>query len=128
MFSLIGEILRLLVTAIYVKFRKTKSAKVYYTGYDYSYTVKMNDYKDQPRFLLFESRQVKTKMTYVNKMFPKSAFTYEVQLSEYIAGNLFYREKRTFPQLCVTLLNGTIYPHLCAINAHIDSFEYWDRA
>lgn len=128
MWSLIGEMLRLLVTAIYVKFRKTKSARVYYTGCDYSYTVKMKDYNEESRVLLFESRQVKTKMTYTNNLFPKSAFTYEVQLSEYIAGDLFYREKRTFPQLCVTLLNGTIYPHLCAINAHIDSFEYWDRA
>lgn len=127
--DLIVDLIRLMVTTIYLKFRKVADADVRYTNNQYSYTVRLGDQDGKSRLLRFESKQLSYTFFY-NSGFrrKKTEFTYEVTLSEYLDGVLIFTEQRPFPQPCPKILNHTFYPHYCVIIAYIEIYSRWERA
>ncbi len=124
--ELLLGIIRLVLTAIYVSYRKNTTAEVFETGSTYQHTATLGEHFGEVRTVLFVSKQIKHILHYDNRMIPKRiAYTYHVDLVEYRGANVVHREYGTFPQLCSTLLNNTPYPHLCAINAYIDTYKHW---
>lgn len=50
-----------------------------------------------------------------------NCYTYTVDMDGYINDVIVFNSTGTYPQLCSPLLNKTKYPHICAINAHLNS-------
>lgn len=129
MLGLLLDMLQLLVSSIYVSSCRVENVESEYTGREYAYSEAFGGLSDLQRVLHFECRQVSHRSNYSNRLWrSKVDYTYEVKLSDYVGKTIMHVEERTFPQLCPRFMNRTIYPHICAINAHIDLYRHWDRA
>lgn len=129
MLGLILDVFQLFISSLYVRLCKVDNVVSEYTGLDYSYAASLGDHGGAERVLKFESKQVAHRSHYYRKWLgTKVRYTYEVRLKEYIGKNIVHVEDRVFPQLCWKFMNRSMYPHLCAINAHMDLYRHWDRA
>lgn len=127
--DLIVDLIRLMVTTIYLKFRKVADADVRYTNNRYSYTIRLGDQSGKSRLLRFESKQLSHTFIYSSGFSRvKTEYTYEVILSEYLDGVLIFKEDQTFPQPCLKILNHTFYPHYCVIMTYIELYSRRGRA
>ena len=120
--ELLAGIIQLIVTALYISHRKDVSCEYGEDGSVHSYTAHMG----AQRTLSFYSKRIKHTVKYDRFFLPnRVVFTYHVDLLEYHGEKLVRKESKVFPQLSGRLLNRTTYPHLCAINAYIDTYQYW---
>ncbi len=129
MLGLLLDIFQLFISSLYVRSCKIDHVISEYTGREYAYTAVLGEHEGEQRILYFESRQVSHRLNYSRKWLrSKVKYTYEVKLKEYVGKSIIHVEQRVFPQLCAEFMNKSMFPHLCAINAHMDLYRHWDRA
>lgn len=124
--ELLLSIFQLILTSIYVSHRKDTVIEYSEDGSVYNYTARMGEHLGEQRTLNFFSKRIKHTVKYGRWLMPnRVVYTYHVDLLEYHGENIVRKDFKVFPQLCGAILNNTPYPHLCAINAYIDTYQYW---
>lgn len=129
MLGLLLDIFQLIISSIYVRLCKIDHVTSEYTGHRYSHSATAGKVNGMDRVLHFESKQISHCYHYSSRIKRNRVkYTYEVILTEYVGNNVIHVEERTFPQISAWFMNRSVYPHLCAINAHMDLYRHWNRA
>lgn len=129
MLGLLLDIFQLILSSIYVRLCRIDHVTSEYTGRGYTYSEIVGKLDGVDRIMRFETRQISHQLNYRSRLKrSKIRYTYEVTLTEHVGERIIHTEVKTFPQISAWFMNHTVYPHLCAINAHMDLYRHWNRA